>query len=146
MPKSLLNHSDGVLTDTWGRRNRRLANRRCLECGYAFRPLDRAQRYCSRPCARKKNGGQNRKPETWWTNSKGYIEGKVWISGKQVRMKKHRWIYEQYLGRPLMPTENIHHVNGNKQDNRLENLQLMQHGQHSTRHNLLRSNKAEGRD
>jgi hypothetical protein len=30
----------------------------------------------------------------------------------------------QYLGRPLKANENVHHIDGNKQNNALENLEL----------------------
>ena len=45
-------------------------------------------------------------------------------SGKRGRILEHRFAMSEFLGRPLVAGETVHHKNGAKLDNRIENLEL----------------------
>lgn len=60
----------------------------------------------------------------WMTNAKGYVIRNRNINGKRQVQFQHRHIMEDHLGRPLEPHEEVHHVNGVRDDNRIENLEL----------------------
>lgn len=88
-----------------------------------------------------KRGGQNWRPQTWWVNSCGYVEGRIWEDGVQRRVKQHRYVMEVHLGRGLMPDEDVHHLNGDKLDNRTENLEILCHVEHAKISNAGRVRK-----
>lgn len=47
---------------------------------------------------------------------------------------EHRIVMENHLGRVLTGDEVVHHLNGNRKDNRIANLQLMSRSEHGALH------------
>jgi hypothetical protein len=124
----------------------RAGKRECLACNSAFVPTKLAtghqrtsqQRYCSDKCqnwvklqATLDAGDRRRegRPPSRRVTVLGYVDLYYGARGGGYRVMEHRQVMEDHLGRPLTDEETVHHINGDKQDNRIENLQLRQ-GRH----------------
>ena len=93
-------------------------------------------------CKECKNSARRKGPKPFVPDEKMRSRyRKVRVNG--IQMPLHRHIVEQYLGRPLRADEAVHHINGNRYDNRLENLQVMDRCEHSRLENLGREHSEE---
>lgn len=102
-------------------------------CAFCKRPFESDvpnRRYCSHSCRGKASFGPNSSRYKGGCIHEGYHQIKI----NGVQYKVHRLIMESYLGRPLLPTECVHHKDGNRLNNMIENLEVLPLNVHTRKH------------
>ena len=106
----------------------------CLNCGAEFQvPPNRILAkvtYCSIAC----------KSTHLKTHKRIDNFGYVWMwTDDGRRIMEHRFVMERQIGRALLPTEEVHHVNEDRADNRPTNLRVMSKSEHTALHKRQQS-------
>lgn len=127
--------------------NRRNKEHICSGCGITFigyRNNKTQLKFCGQDCSKNFMRGE-RSP--FFSNGSTVTSGgyRAILIGEKYILE-HRLIMEEHLGRKLERDENIHHKDGNKLNNKIENLELMSTVEHSRLHHKLRRNNGTSKD
>lgn len=104
-------------------KSKNLSTAVCNLCGVSYTVETyrlKRTKYCSFSCKQS--------AATISRNIKSRGTGKGYV--KVNKRHEHRAVAEKMLGRKLLPGEIVHHKNGNKKDNRPENLEVMTQSEH----------------
>lgn len=103
-------------------------NKKCVVCNNIFKDSSGGKRkYCSNKCYWKKLKDLNLS----YSNTGKYI---YTHDNDGNRIYVHRLKIQNKIGKKLSSSDIVHHINGNRSDNRLSNLKLTVQGKHCKKH------------
>lgn len=120
---------------------RKIAPRKCSECGRKFKPHHLTSKFCSKSCAwaGTKGPDYNRNLARETAERRGDTQ-RHRGQGKSYRKlngrHEHRVRAEEMLGRPLRKGEVVHHKDGDHLNNDPSNLEVMSQAEHMREHGL----------
>lgn len=119
----------------------------CEQCnGEYYKKPSRVKesRFCSRKCCAKwvyinrnykKFTDHRGSKNSSWKGGRKVVSGYMLVHvGNRKYQQEHRIVMAKHLGRKLQKHEVVHHINGNKLDNRIENLKLLSQSEHIKEH------------
>jgi hypothetical protein len=110
----------------------------CGQCGEFIEPYDK----WGRELHYKKNHVPKGANSFAWKGGRTvHGDGYIYVyapyhphRNKHGQVLEHRIVMEEYVGRYLTSSEEVHHINGNKHDNRIENLRMLTTSDHAILH------------
>lgn len=112
----------------------------CVFCGKMFFAKHKTKKYCGLEC-RKGFDKANRKKvydDCSVTTDNRYLR---LCSGKYKNERLHRHIAKKYFGDEAVKGMVVHHIDGNRLNNEIENLQLMTNKEHVSLHSKQQAEK-----
>jgi len=115
-------------------RNGQPISLRCHPCGAKHRVVAKPDSWAKRENHPRWKGGIHSEPNGYRSIVVSLDSPYLSMADDRGRIYEHRLVVAQSIGRCLTSTEEVHHLNGDKTDNRLSNLLLLSKAQHNGEH------------